>query len=74
MINTNFDFLTGLSATLLEKESELSKIQKELKVLEPYKVGRFKSAIPGLFLTALDSLLDTTARPGAGDSAPRGGA
>ena len=35
-------FLTGLSATLLEKENELSKIQKELKLLEPYKVGGFK--------------------------------
>ena len=34
------DYLIGLSATLLEKENELSKIQKELKLLEPYKVGR----------------------------------
>ena len=41
-MKTNFDFLTGLSATLLEKENELAKIQKELKLLEPYKVGRFE--------------------------------
>ena len=30
--------MAGLNATLLEKEHELSKVQKELKVLEPYKV------------------------------------
>lgn len=28
-----------MSATLLEKENELSKIQRELKILEPYRVG-----------------------------------
>lgn len=43
LINDNVDLLTGLSATLLEKETELSKIQKELKLLEPYKVGRFNN-------------------------------
>ena len=33
-------FFIGLSSTLLEKENELSKIQKELKLLEPYKVNK----------------------------------
>ena len=30
--------VTGLNATLLEKESELSRIQKDLKSLQPYMV------------------------------------
>ena len=30
--------VAGLNATLLEKENELSKINKDLKTLEPYKV------------------------------------
>lgn len=36
-------FPAGLNATLLEKENELSKINKDLETLEPYKVLYFLS-------------------------------